>query len=149
MAESPGREYAGEELSYYDMDTDQLVRPSDLLIGQHAGHNFKHVQSDFTPLQRRVMNKVLLANKKKAKVASVRQSLDELGQASQDIAAAGQRKINEMMKGLREELANVEEELRSSLARAVAANEAAIEPSIALCDSIMCDLDEGMNAYER
>eukprot|EP00658_Telonema_sp_P-2_P007516 TRINITY_DN12802_c0_g1_i4.p2 TRINITY_DN12802_c0_g1~~TRINITY_DN12802_c0_g1_i4.p2 ORF type:complete len:174 (-),score=54.87 TRINITY_DN12802_c0_g1_i4:349-870(-) len=48
------------------------------------------------------------------------------------------------MRTLHEELARVEEELRSSLARAVAANNAAIEPSVALCDSILCDLEEGV-----
>eukprot|EP00658_Telonema_sp_P-2_P007515 TRINITY_DN12802_c0_g1_i2.p2 TRINITY_DN12802_c0_g1~~TRINITY_DN12802_c0_g1_i2.p2 ORF type:complete len:125 (+),score=40.81 TRINITY_DN12802_c0_g1_i2:117-491(+) len=59
MAHDAG-EYGNEELSYFDMDTDQLVRPSDLLIGDHAGHNFKHIHSDFTPLQRRVMNLSLI-----------------------------------------------------------------------------------------
>jgi len=142
---SPTKEcYQHEEPSYYDMDTDQIVRPSDLLIGEHAGHNFKHIETDFTALQQRVMQKVLLAKKKKAKVEDTREYLAGLSEASQSIAQDGQRVITETMRALREQLTRVEEDMRSSLARAVAANDAAIEPSIALCESILCDLDEGV-----
>jgi len=146
MAHSPshGGDYAHEDQSYYDMDTDQLVRPSDLLIGEHAGHSFKHIESDFTALQQRVMHKVLLAKKKKNKVECTREYLADLSEASQTIAQDGQRQITETMKALREELTRAEEDMRSSLARAVAANDAAIEPSIALCESILFDLDEGV-----
>eukprot|EP00656_Telonema_subtile_P052013 TRINITY_DN712_c0_g2_i1.p1 TRINITY_DN712_c0_g2~~TRINITY_DN712_c0_g2_i1.p1 ORF type:complete len:304 (+),score=69.72 TRINITY_DN712_c0_g2_i1:84-995(+) len=144
MAESPTTDYSHEDLTYYDMDTDQLVRPSDLLIGDHAGHNFKHIESDFTALQQRVMQKVLIANKKKGKVAATSDSLAHLGEASRQIAAQGQLLITETMQALREELTRVEEDMRSTLARAVAANDAAIEPSVSLCDSILCDLEEGV-----
>ena len=56
-------------------ESPSLCRPSDLLIGENVGHNFKHIDTDFTPLQQRVMSKILLAKKKRAKVEQVRGKL--------------------------------------------------------------------------
>lgn len=46
----------------------RLVRPSELLIGDKVGHNFKHIMSDFSELQRRVLRRVLAAGEKKERV---------------------------------------------------------------------------------
>lgn len=52
-----------------------LCRASDLLIGENVGHNFKHIETDFTPLQQRVMMKILDAKKKRGDVERVREKL--------------------------------------------------------------------------
>merc|ERR1711988_896604 len=133
-----------EDATFYDMDTDSLCRPSDLLIGENVGHNFKHIDTDFTPLQQRVMHKILLAKKKKVKVESVRDKLQMLSGTAEDIAKEGQREITTAMRAVRQELARVEEQMRADLARLTAQNEAILAPQISLCDSVLADLDEGV-----
>ena len=53
MARRGGKTSAikGEDYTFFDLDSDALCRPSDLLIGGNVGHNFKHIETDFTPLQ--------------------------------------------------------------------------------------------------
>merc|ERR1711990_705539 len=91
-----------EDASFYDMDTDSLCRPSDLLIGENVGHNFKHVDTDFTPLQQRVMHKILLAKKKRTKVEQVREKLQNLGDTSEEATKEGQREITQAMRVIRQ-----------------------------------------------
>jgi len=135
---------ANEEASFYDMDTDSLCRPSDLLIGDKKGHSFKHVQHDFTPLQQRVMHKILVAKKKRTKVEQVREKLQALAGKGEEAAKEGQGEITKAMRAVRQELGRVEEGMRADLARMNAANEAALAPQISLCDSILADLNEGI-----
>merc|ERR1711990_188941 len=91
-----------EDASFYDMDTDSLCRPSDLLIGENVGHNFKHIDTDFTPLQQRVMHKILLAKKKRVKVEAVRDKLMGLSVTAEDVAKEGQREITTAMRAIRQ-----------------------------------------------
>jgi len=133
-----------EDATFYDMDTDSLCRPSDLLIGDNVGHNFKHIDTDFTPLQQRVMHKILLAKKKRNKVEQVRERLQYLSGAAEDVSKEGQREITTAMRAIRQELARVEEQMRADLARVTAQNEAILAPQINLCDSVLADLDEGV-----
>jgi len=133
-----------EDATFYDMDTDSLCRPSDLLIGDNVGHNFKHIETDFTPLQQRVMSKILLAKKKRVKVEAVRHKLQSLGGTAEDVSKEGQREITTAMRAVRQELARVEEQMRADLARVTAQNEAILAPQINLCDSVLSDLDEGV-----
>merc|ERR1711924_575467 len=98
-----------EDASFYDMDTDSLCRPSDLLIGENVGHNFKHIDTDFTPLQQRVMHKILLAKKKKIKVEGVRDKLQLMCDSAEEVTKEGQREITSAMRVVRQELARVEE----------------------------------------
>merc|ERR1711998_173438 len=134
----------GEDFTFFDMDTDSLCRPSDLLIGGNVGHNFKHIETDFTALQQRVMHKVLLAKKKRKQVDVSRERIATLQAQAAAAAADGQNQITNAMRQLREELTRVEENMRSELARLTAMNEAALNPQIALCDSVLSDLDEGV-----
>lgn len=133
-----------EDATFYDMDTDSLCRPSDLLIGENVGHNFKHIDTDFTPLQQRVMHKILLAKKKRIKVEGVRDKLMGLSVTAEDVAKEGQREITTAMRAIRQELARVEEQMRADLARITAQNEAILAPQVNLCDSVLADLDEGV-----
>jgi len=133
-----------ESTTFFDMDTDSLCRPSDLLIGDNVGHNFKHVDTDFTPLQQRVMHKILLAKKKRTKVENVREKLQALGDTAEEATREGQREITAAMRVVRQELARVEEGMRADLARMTAQNEAILQPQINLCDSVLADLDEGV-----
>lgn len=133
-----------EKATFYDMDTDSLCCPSDLLIGDNVGHNFKHIETDFTPLQHRVMEKILKAKKKRGKVEIVRQKLQSLGSTAEDVAKEGQREITMAMRGIRQELARVEEQMRADLARVTAQNESILAPQVNLCDSVLADLDEGV-----
>merc|ERR1711907_679484 len=140
----PASKAINEEHTFFDMDTDSLCRPSDLLIGDNVGHNFKHVDTDFTPLQQRVMHKILLAKKKRTKVEQVREKLQLLGDTSEEATKEGQREITQAMRVIRQELARVEEQMRADLARMTASNEAILAPQINLCDSVLADLDEGV-----
>merc|ERR1719331_411791 len=97
-----------ESTTFFDMDTDSLCRPSDLLIGDNVGHNFKHVDTDFTPLQQRVMHKILLAKKKRVKVEQVRGKLQGLSEQAAEATTDGQREITNAMRVIRQELARVE-----------------------------------------
>merc|ERR1719199_2110185 len=133
-----------ESTTFFDMDTDSLCRPSDLLIGDNVGHNFKHVDTDFTPLQQRVMHKILLAKKKRTKVEQVREKLQNLGDTSEEATREGQREITAAMRVVQQELARVEEGMRADLPRMTAQNEAILQPQINLCDSVLADLDEGV-----
>merc|ERR1712167_161565 len=135
---------AAEEKTFYDMDTESLCRPSDLLIGDNVGHNFKHIETDFTPLQQRVMHKILLAKKKRTKVEQVRERLQDMSDSAEDVTKEGQREITSAMRVVRQELARVEEQMRGDLARVTAQNEAILQPQINLCDSVLADLDEGV-----
>lgn len=130
------------------MDKDCLCRPSDLLIGDHTKAlqegNFKHVETDFTPLQQRVMHKILLAKKKRVKVEQVRGKLQGLSEQAAEATTDGQREITNAMRVIRQELARVEEAMRADLARVTAQNEAVLAPQINLCDSVLADLDEGV-----
>merc|ERR1711934_526936 len=101
-----------EDATFYDMDTDSLCRPSDLLIGDNVGHNFKHIETDFTPLQQRVMHKILLAKKKRAKVEQVRERLQDMSDSAEEVTKDGQREITSAMRVVRQELARVEEQMR-------------------------------------
>merc|ERR1712216_918330 len=87
-----------EGTTFFDMDTDSLCRPSDLLIGDNVGHNFKHVDTDFTPLQQRVMHKILLAKKKRTKVEQVRERLQDMSDSAEDVTKEGQREITSAMR---------------------------------------------------
>merc|ERR1711907_489302 len=140
----PASKAINEEHTFFDMDTDSLCRPSDLLIGDNVGHNFKHVDTDFTPLQQRVMHKILLAKKKRTKVEQVREKLQLLGDTSEEASKEGQREITTAMRNIRQELARVEEQMRADLARVTAQNEQILQPQINLCDSVLADLDEGV-----
>ena len=51
------------------------MRPSELLIGDKVGHNFKHIMSDFSELQRRVLKRVLTAGEKKERVVKYHSKL--------------------------------------------------------------------------
>merc|ERR1711988_665702 len=133
-----------EDATFYDMDTDSLCRPSDLLIGENVGHNFKHIDTDFTPLQQRVMHKILLAKKKKVKVEQVRDKLQNLSGTAEEVSKEGQREITTAMRAIRQELARVEEQMRADLARVTAQNEQILAPQISMCDSVLADLDEGV-----
>merc|ERR1712093_543686 len=113
-----------ESTTFFDMDTDSLCRPSDLLIGDNVGHNFKHIETDFTPLQQRVMHKILLAKKKRTKVEQVRERLQDMSDSAEDVTKEGQREITSAMRVVRQELARVEEQMRGDLARVTAQNEA-------------------------
>jgi len=135
---------SNEAQTFFDMDTESLCTPSDLLIGDAVGHNFKHIDMDFTPLQQRVMQKILLAKKKKAKVEQVREKLAGLGETAERIMQDGQREITKAMRVLRQELARVEEQMRADLSRVAAQNEAILKPQLNLCDSILSDLEEGV-----
>jgi len=135
---------AHEEETFFDMDTESLCRPSDLLIGDNVGHNFKHIETDFTPLQQRVMHKILLAKKKRTKVEQVRERLQDMSDSAEDVTKEGQREITSAMRVVRQELARVEEQMRGDLARVTAQNEAVLQPQINLCDSVLADLDEGV-----
>merc|ERR1712188_192883 len=88
-----GSAIKGEDYTFFDLDSDSLCRPSDLLIGSNVGHNFKHIETDFTPLQQRVMNKVLLAKKKRKQVENAREKLASLSNSAADAAAVGQQEI--------------------------------------------------------
>jgi len=139
-----GSSIKGEDYTFFDLDSDSLCRPSDLLIGGNVGHNFKHIETDFTPLQQRVMNKVLLAKKKRKQVENAREKIAALAASAGSAAAAGQQEITNAMRKIREDLTRVEENMRSELARITAQNEAAINPQLQLCDSVLADLDEGV-----
>jgi len=134
----------GEDYTFFDLDSDSLCRPSDLLIGDNVGHNFKHIETDFTPLQQRVMKKVLLAKKKRNQVENSRQKIQGLQSTTAAAAAAGQQEITNAMRCIREELTRVEEKMRSELARVSAMNDACLNPQLQLCDSVLADLDEGV-----
>merc|ERR1740117_198739 len=146
MARRGGKTSAikGEDYTFFDLDSDALCRPSDLLIGGNVGHNFKHIETDFTPLQQRVMNKVLLAKKKRKQVENSREKITALQNQAASAAAEGQNQITAAMRKLREDLTRVEENMRSELARITAMNEAALNPQLQLCDSVLADLDEGV-----
>merc|ERR1711998_613349 len=88
----------GEDFTFFDMDSDSLCRPSDLLIGGNVGHNFKHIETDFTPLQQRVMHKVLLAKKKRKQVEISREKISKLQGAAAAAAAEGQAQITNAMR---------------------------------------------------
>merc|ERR1712022_74117 len=133
----------GEE-TFFDMDTESLCRPSDLLIGDNVGHLFKHIETDFTPLQQRVMHKILLAKKKRIKVEQVRDKLAGLSGTAEEVSKEGQREITTAMRAIRQELARVEEQMRADLARVTAQNEQILAPQISMCDSVLADLDEGV-----
>merc|ERR1711906_26478 len=86
----PAKPISGhEEETFFDMDTESLCRPSDLLIGDNVGHNFKHIETDFTPLQQRVMHKILLAKKKRTKVEQVREKLLNMSDTAEDVSKDG------------------------------------------------------------
>merc|ERR1712166_1184246 len=146
MARRGGKTSAikGEDYTFFDLDSDALCRPSDLLIGDNVGHNFKHIETDFTPLQQRVMKKVLLAKKKRNQVENSRQKIQGLQSTTAAAAAAGQQEITNAMRCIREELTRVEEKMRSELARVSAMNDACLNPQLQLCDSVLADLDEGV-----
>merc|ERR1712072_1313532 len=133
-----------ESTTFFDMDTDSLCRPSDLLIGENVGHNLKHVETDFTPLQQRVMQKILVAKKKRTKVEQTREKLQGMSETAEDATREGNRYITEARRQVRQELARVEEAMRAELARVTAQNEAVLAPQINLCDSVLADLDEGV-----
>jgi len=140
----PAKVGDGEEQSFFDMDQDCLCRPSDLLIGENVGHNFKHVTTDFTPLQQRVMHKILVAKKKRNKVEQVREKLHDLAMTADEATKEGQGEITKAMRAIRQELARVEDGMRADLARMSAQNEQIMAPQINLCDSVLADLDEGV-----
>jgi hypothetical protein len=141
----PAKPISGhEEETFFDMDMECLCRPSDLLIGDNVGHNFKHIETDFTPLQQRVMHKILLAKKKRSKVEGVRDKLQLMCDSAEEVTKEGQREITSAMRVVRQELARVEEQMRADLARVTAQNDAVLQPQINLCDSVLADLDEGV-----
>jgi hypothetical protein len=71
-----------DEYAFYDMDTCTLVRPSELLIGSNVGHNFKHIMSDFSEMQRRILKRVLAATEKRERVEKY---LDRLQQMKEKV----------------------------------------------------------------
>lgn len=133
-----------DEYAFYDMDTCQLVRPSELLIGSNVGHNFKHIMSDFSEMQRRILKRVLAATEKKERVEKY---LDRLGQMKQKVlveADESHKSARSIVRQLQTELNKVEEALLSHLKRCERANLDAVSEQAQFCQSLVADIEEGL-----
>merc|ERR1712166_852026 len=130
--------------AFYDMDTNRLVRPSELLIGDKVGHNFKHIMSDFSELQRRVLKRVLTAGEKKERVIKYHSKLQTM-QQSVDVEANEAHKLaRDTLHTLRSELDKVEEALFGYVNRVRTSNTNSIQEQVGFCESLVADIDEGL-----
>lgn len=130
--------------AFYDMDTNRLVRPSELLIGDKVGHNFKHIMSDFSELQRRVLKRVLTAGEKKERVIKYHSKLQTM-QQSVDVEANEAHKLaRDTLHTLRSELDKVEEALFGYVNRVHTSNTNSIQEQVGFCESLVADIDEGL-----
>jgi len=133
-----------DDYAFYDMDISRLVRPSDLLTGQHVGHNFKHIMSDFSEMQRRILKRVLGAGEKRERVRKYLEKLQILKQKVVSEATDAHKQAQSSIRSMQAELDKVEEALFAHLKRVEKANIDGINEQIAFCDSLISDIDEGL-----
>jgi len=135
---------ADDEYAFYDMDVCTLVRPSELLIGSNVGHNFKHIMSDFSEMQRRILKRVLAATEKRERVERY---CDRLGEMKQKVlleADESHKQARSIVRQLQTELNKVEEALLSHLKRVERANLEAVSEQTQFCESLVADIEEGL-----
>jgi len=141
FAEKDGED---NDYAFYDMDTSQLVRPSELLIGSNVGHNFKHIMSDFSDMQRRILKRVLAANEKRERVVKYLERLGGLKEKVLVEADDAHKQARSTVRQLQAELNKVEEALLSHLKRVERANSDSITEQVQFCESLVADIDEGL-----
>jgi len=130
--------------AFYDLDTNRLVRPSELLIGDKVGHNFKHIMSDFSELQRRVLRRVLAAGEKKERVEKYLSKLQGMQQSVDDETEEAEKAARNTMSVLRAELNQVEEALFGYIGRVHQNNTTAIQDQVNFCKNLVADIEEGL-----
>jgi len=131
--------------AFYDLDTNRLVRPSELLIGDKVGHNFKHIMSDFSELQRRVLRRVLAAGEKKERVQKYLSKLQGMQQSVDDEAEEAHKAARNTMNVLRAELNQVEEALFGYIGRVHQNNTSSIQDQAGFCENLVSDIEEGLS----
>jgi len=135
---------ADDEYAFYDMDTSTLVRPSELLIGSNVGHNFKHIMSDFSEMQRRILKRVLAATEKRERVNKYMDRLQKMKDKVCNEADESHKMARSTIRQLQTELNKVEEALLAHLKRVERANHDTIDEQVQFCDSLIADIDEGL-----
>lgn len=130
--------------AFYDMDTNRLVRPSELLIGDKVGHNFKHIMSDFSELQRRVLRRVLAAGEKKERVVKYHTKLQTMQQGVEVEANEAHKAARDTLHTLRGELDKMEAALFGYVIHVHTNNTNSIQEQVGFCESLVADIEEGL-----
>ena len=89
-----------QDFSFYDLDDERLVRPSDLLIGDARGHRYKSIETEMSASQRSVLQTMIASKEIQGQMEARKQQLGDLEKkTAADLAvtqAAVERKFGQL-----------------------------------------------------